>query len=114
MSRAVAVDRDLAVVYLPLMPVRLVEYLEARGFRFVEVPEGEFASMGCNVLAIAPREVVLVEGTPRRAPARAAGLQGSRHSRAPRSAARARATHLPHPAADPSKPLTDSVRSAAA
>jgi N-dimethylarginine dimethylaminohydrolase len=64
MSVLSPVDRDLAVVYLPLMPVRLVEYLEARGFRFVEVPDAEFASMGCNVLAIAPREVVLVEGNP--------------------------------------------------
>jgi N-dimethylarginine dimethylaminohydrolase len=64
MSVLSPVDRDLAVVYLPLMPVRLVEDLEARGFRFVEVPDSEFASMGCNVLAIAPREVILVEGNP--------------------------------------------------
>ncbi|MFO1088968.1 MAG: arginine deiminase family protein [Hyphomicrobiales bacterium] len=62
MSVLSPVDRDLAVVYLPLMPVRLVEFLEERGIRFVEVPEDEFPTMGCNVLALAPRHVVLVEG----------------------------------------------------
>jgi N-dimethylarginine dimethylaminohydrolase len=64
MSVLSPVDRDLAVVYLPLMPVRLVELLEARGFSFVEVPDTEFPTMGCNVLAVAPREVVIVEGNP--------------------------------------------------
>jgi N-dimethylarginine dimethylaminohydrolase len=64
MSVLSPVDRDLAVVYLPLMPVRLVEYLETRGIGFVEVPDDEFATMGCNVLAVAPREVILVEGNP--------------------------------------------------
>jgi len=34
------------------------------GHQFVEVPDAEFASMGCNVLAIAPREVVMVKGNP--------------------------------------------------
>ena len=58
------VDHDLAVVYLPLMPVRLVELLEQRGIGFVEVPEAEFDSMGCNVLAIGPRNAIAVEGNP--------------------------------------------------
>jgi N-dimethylarginine dimethylaminohydrolase len=31
----------------------------------VEVPDEEFASMGANVLAIAPRECVMVAGSPR-------------------------------------------------
>ena len=64
MSVLSPVDRDLAVVYLPLMPARLVELLEARGVGFVEVPDAEFATMGCNVLAVAPREVVMVDGNP--------------------------------------------------
>ncbi len=58
------VDENLAVVYLPLMPVRLVEFLIDRGISFVEVPEDEFESMGCNVLALAPRHVVVVAGNP--------------------------------------------------
>ena len=64
MSCLSPLDQDLAVVYLPLMPVRLVELLEQRGIGFVHVPENEFDSMGCNVLAIGPREAIAVEGNP--------------------------------------------------
>jgi N-dimethylarginine dimethylaminohydrolase/TusA-related sulfurtransferase len=64
MSVLSPVDQDLAVVYLPLMPVRLVQFLEARGIDFVEVPDAEFPTMGCNVLAITPRHVVMVDGNP--------------------------------------------------
>ena len=55
---------DLAVVYLPLMPVRLVELLEERGIAFVEVPDEEFESMGCNVLALGPRRALAIDGNP--------------------------------------------------
>ena len=58
------VDRDLAVVYSPLMPIRFRNHLIARGFGLVEVPESEFDSMGCNVLAIAPRKCIMVSGNP--------------------------------------------------
>jgi N-dimethylarginine dimethylaminohydrolase len=64
MSVLSPIDQDLAVVYQPLMPVRLVELLQKRGIGFVEVPEEEFDSMGCNVLAIGPRHVVCVAGNP--------------------------------------------------
>ena len=64
MSVLSPLDRDLAVVYLPLMPVRLVEFLESRGIHFVEVPTEEFDSMGCNVLAIGPRHAMMVAGNP--------------------------------------------------
>ena len=64
MSVLSPVAHDLAVVYLPLMPARLVELLQHRGIGFVEVPDGEFDSMGCNVLAVAPRKVMMVEGNP--------------------------------------------------
>jgi dimethylargininase len=53
---------DLAVVYPPLMPVRLVELLEERGIGFVEVPDEEFESMACNVLALAPRVALALGG----------------------------------------------------
>lgn len=43
---------DIAVVYLPLLPVRLVQLLDERGIRLVEVPDDEFETMGPNVLAI--------------------------------------------------------------
>ena len=64
MSFISPIDRDLAVVYLPLMPVRLVELLRERGIEWVEVPEEEFDSMGTNVLALAPRAVLALEGNP--------------------------------------------------
>ena len=58
------VAEDLALVYPPLLPVPLAELLEARGIGVVEVPEEEFATHGCNVLAVAPRRVIIVRGNP--------------------------------------------------
>ena len=52
---------DLVVAYLPLLPVRLVELLDARGIEIVEVPDDEFESMGANVLALAPRVALALE-----------------------------------------------------
>jgi N-dimethylarginine dimethylaminohydrolase len=62
MSMLSPLDRDLAVVYLPLMPVRLVELLAERGVRLVEVPDDEFETMGPNVLALGPRVALALEG----------------------------------------------------
>ncbi len=56
------VDKDLAVVYSPLMPIVFREELVRKGYQLVEVPENEFDSMGCNVLAIAPRTCLVVKG----------------------------------------------------
>jgi N-dimethylarginine dimethylaminohydrolase len=64
MSILSPVDKDLAVVYSPLMPIKFRNELINRGFEFVEVPDEEFESMGCNVLAIAPRQCVMVSGNP--------------------------------------------------
>lgn len=58
------VDRDLAVVYPPLMPVSFWKLLQDRGFRLVEVPEEEFPTMGPNVLALAPGRCLMLEGNP--------------------------------------------------
>ena len=58
------VDKNLAVVYSPLMPISFRSTLLDRGFSLVEVPDSEWDSMGCNVLAIAPREVIMVKGNP--------------------------------------------------
>jgi dimethylargininase len=55
------VAHDAAVAYLPLMPVRLVQLLEERGVRLVEVPDEEFETMGPNVLALAPGVVLALE-----------------------------------------------------
>lgn len=58
------VDKNLAVVYSPLMPISFRKGLLEHGIEFVEVPDEEWESMGCNVLAIAPREVIIVKGNP--------------------------------------------------
>jgi dimethylargininase len=55
---------DLAVVFPPLLPVGLWELLNELGIRQVEVPEAEFATLGCNVLAVRPGVVILAEGNP--------------------------------------------------
>jgi N-dimethylarginine dimethylaminohydrolase len=65
MSLVSPVDRDLAVVYSPLLPVPFREQLIERGYTLVEVPEEEFETMGTNVLALAPRECVMLAGNPR-------------------------------------------------
>jgi N-dimethylarginine dimethylaminohydrolase len=55
-------DEDLVVAYLPLLPVRLVELLQELEIRIVEVPDDEFETMGPNVLALAPRVALALEG----------------------------------------------------
>ena len=55
---------DLAVVYLPLLPVRLLQLLADRGIELVEVPDEELATQGPNVLALAPRVALALDGNP--------------------------------------------------
>ncbi|MFL5650889.1 MAG: dimethylarginine dimethylaminohydrolase family protein [Chloroflexota bacterium] len=69
MSVISPVADDLAVVYMPLLPVGLWELLVDLDVRLVEVPDGEFATLGCNVLAVRPGVVILAEGNPRTAAA---------------------------------------------
>ena len=64
MSIVSPIDRDLFLVYAPLMPVPFREALTSRGIALVEVPEAEFDTLGCNVLAVAPREVLMIAGNP--------------------------------------------------
>jgi N-dimethylarginine dimethylaminohydrolase len=64
MSVLSPVDKDLAVVYSPLMPIAFRDELLRRNYKFVEVPDAEFDSMGCNVLAIEPRVCLVVNGNP--------------------------------------------------
>jgi N-dimethylarginine dimethylaminohydrolase len=56
---------DLAVVYAPLLPTRLAQLLEEREVELVAVPDEEFETLGSNVLALAPRVALAVEGNPR-------------------------------------------------
>jgi N-dimethylarginine dimethylaminohydrolase len=62
MSFISPLDRDLAVVYPRIAPVRLLELLAERGITIVEVPDEEFETMGPNVLALGPRRALALEG----------------------------------------------------
>ena len=64
MSFLSPLDRDLALVYPRLAPVRLLELLADRGVRVVEVPDEEFESQGCNVLALGPLRALALDGNP--------------------------------------------------
>jgi len=64
MSFISLVDTNLAVVYRKLMPVPLFELLDQRGVQFVDVPDEEYESLACNVLALSPRNVIVVSGNP--------------------------------------------------
>jgi N-dimethylarginine dimethylaminohydrolase len=59
------VDKNLAVIYSPLMPIKFRNELIKRGFDFIEVADDEFESMACNVLALAPRKCLMLEGNPK-------------------------------------------------
>lgn len=64
MSIISIVDKDLAVVYSKYMPVFFRQYLIEKGFKLIEVPDIEYYNLGCNVLALAPRVCMMVEGNP--------------------------------------------------
>ena len=64
MSMISMLDHDLAVVFPPLVPVPFMELLAERGIALVEVPEEEYPTMGPNVLALAPRSCLAIEGNP--------------------------------------------------
>lgn len=64
MSVMSPIDHDLALVYSPLLPVPFREWLIARGMELVEVPDEEFETMGCNVLALEPRLCLALDGNP--------------------------------------------------
>ncbi len=64
MSFISMLDANLAVVYPPMMPVRLLQLLGERGVSLVEVPDEEFPTMGPNVLALGPRRALALDGNP--------------------------------------------------
>jgi len=76
MSFISPIAADVAVVYLPLMATPFVEELGRRGIRLVEVPDEEFDTLGCNVLALAPMKALVCAGSPvTRSRLEAAGCQ---------------------------------------
>ncbi|MAJ52027.1 MAG: hypothetical protein CMB82_10520 [Flammeovirgaceae bacterium] len=64
MSVLSPIDKDLAVIYPRLIPIYFRNELIRRNFKLIDVPDQEFDTMGCNVLALAPRKVLMVNGNP--------------------------------------------------
>jgi len=64
MSFISPLDRDLALVYPRIAPVRLLELLAERAIEVVEVPDEEFETQGSNVLALGPRRALALDGSP--------------------------------------------------
>jgi dimethylargininase len=58
------VDQRLAVVYPEPLAAPFQHELRRRGFRLIEVPKEELATMGSNVLALRPGRCLMLEGNP--------------------------------------------------
>jgi dimethylargininase len=55
---------DLVLLYPPLVPADLRRALADRGITVLAVPDEEYRTLACNVLAVRPREVVMLDGNP--------------------------------------------------
>ena len=64
MSNLSPIDSNLFLVFSKLLPVQFIQYLKENKIELIEVPFNEYETMACNVLAIAPREVIMLEGNP--------------------------------------------------
>ena len=64
MSNLSPLDHNLFLIYPRLLPVSFIEYLLDRKIQLIEVPDGEYNSMGCNVLAVDRRKVIMIDGNP--------------------------------------------------
>ena len=64
MSLLSPIDKDLFLVYSRLLPVPFLKYLSLLKIKLIHVPDNEYDSMGCNVLAVAPKKVIMLEGNP--------------------------------------------------
>ena len=64
MSLISPIDHDLAVVYPRLLPIPFRNWLIQRRIKMIEVPDSEYLTMGCNILATAPRNCIMISGNP--------------------------------------------------
>jgi dimethylargininase len=58
------VTDELAVIYPPLLPAGLWELLGELGVRTITVPDDEYPTLACNVLAVRPGVLVMADGNP--------------------------------------------------
>jgi len=54
----------LCAIYEPLAPVRLLQDLRERGVDWIAIGDEDYLAMGCNILAVRPGIVVMVDGVP--------------------------------------------------
>ena len=64
MSNLSPIDNNLFLVYSRLLPVSFIKYLTYNKIKLIEVPDEEYYSMGCNVLAMGKGKVIMLEGNP--------------------------------------------------
>lgn len=64
MSLISPVADRVAVIYPRLMAVALLERLKDMGWTLIEIPEAEFETMGCNVLALGDGRCVIANRNP--------------------------------------------------
>jgi len=55
-------DEDLAAVFPEGLPYKFLEYLADKGFDLIELPRDERSHLGANLLPLAPRKTIAVEG----------------------------------------------------
>ena len=65
MSMISPLDRDLALVYAPLIPASFSAWLSRHGIEQISVDDNEYLNMGCNVLATGPRRALMLSGLPK-------------------------------------------------
>jgi N-dimethylarginine dimethylaminohydrolase len=53
-----------AVVHAPMMPVSLIQDLLERDWHLIEIPDHEYDTQATNVLAIAPGQLIALDGNP--------------------------------------------------
>ncbi len=58
------VTEDIAVVHPPLMAVSFIEALREHGWTLIDIAEDEFVTQASNVLAIAPGQLIMLDGNP--------------------------------------------------
>ena len=64
MSNLSPIDHKLFLVYSRLLSVPFRKYLLDRKIQLIEVPDEEYNSMGCNVLTMKRRKVIMIKGNP--------------------------------------------------
>ena len=60
-----AATESLFVIYEPLIPVRLLQDIKARGIEHIAIDKESYDAMGCNILAVRPGVVVMVDSAPK-------------------------------------------------